>query len=261
MAKDDDLDGPIKNRPLPDEKIDGEFGDILKKPGSVYDNAIDADKNNRDAAIEDLKFYAGDQWDEIIEAERLEDQRPILTINRLPQFVNQVTARCARISHRLRSDPPDEVADPDIADIYSGLIRHIEYASDASSAYQTGADAATICGIGHFRIVTEYSEDDTFDQNIRIRRIRDTFSVTWDPHAAEPTRSDARYCFVEESMDKKSFKARYPDARTDGWDHQSQTARSLATGSVTIRSEWRNTGRSHRSHEPLPRWKTVRFLM
>lgn len=213
----------IKGRPLPDEQIGGADADLLRIARERYQKAIDAESDNREAALEDLEFMAGHQWPEEIRRERHEDNRPVLTINRMPQFVNQVIGDLRQNHPAIKVRPADDVADDKTAEVFTGLIRHIEAASDASVAYVTAAASAAQCGIGHFRVVTEYSGDDTFDQDIRIQRIADPFAVSWDPQAVEPTRKDARYCFVEESLDIETFRARYPDASLSGWDIQSPT--------------------------------------
>ena len=50
--------------------------------------------------------------------------------------------------------------------------------SNAYSAYDTAYDGASSCGLGAFRIITEYADDDVFDQDIRIRRIKNQFTVS-----------------------------------------------------------------------------------
>ena len=212
----------FKKKPLPDESIGTADGDLIRVARERYQKAVDNEQENRDDAIEDLEFLAGEQWPEEIRRERIEDDRPILTINKLPQYVRQVTGDIRQNRPAIKIRPADDVADDEIADVFSGLIRHIEAASDAGIAYHTAAEGAAQCGMGHFRIVTEYSALDTFEQNIRIRRIKDHFSVVWDPQAAELTYEDARYCFVEENLDIETFKARYPDSDTAGFDFQDQ---------------------------------------
>lgn len=236
----------IKNRPLPDEKIGGDDANLLRIARERYQKAIDADRENRDAALEDLRFMAGDQWPEELRRERKEDGRPFLTINRMPQFVRQVTNDIRQNKPAIKVRPADDKADDEIADVYSGLIRNIEADSDATTAYITAAEGAAQAGIGHFRIVTEYSSDDAFEQDIRIRRIIDPFAVTWDPQAVEPTRSDARYCFVEESLDIETFKARYPKADTSGWDFSDAQSYSyvgdwLTHETVRVAEYWTRT--------------------
>ena len=212
----------IKNRPQPDEKLESAQSDLMTTARERYQKGVDDEQENRDDALEDLEFLAGEQWPEEIRRERIEDGRPILTINRLPQYVRQVTGDIRQNRPSIKVRPADDVSDDKLADVFSGLIRHIEAASDAGIAYHTAAEGAAQCGLGHFRITTEYSAFDTFEQNIRIRRIKDHFGVVWDPQAAELTKEDARYCFVEESLDIETFRARYPDADLTGFDFQDQ---------------------------------------
>jgi hypothetical protein len=54
---------------------------------------------DREDAFTDLKFLAGDQWPSAIRQQREAQNRPRLTINRLPQFVNQA-------AHTVRMRPP-----------------------------------------------------------------------------------------------------------------------------------------------------------
>jgi hypothetical protein len=66
--------------------------------------------------------------------------------------------------------PVDSQADEKRADL-RGLIRYIENRSDASAIYFRTADSQVACGIGHWRVLTEYSAA-TFNQEIRIRPSR-----------------------------------------------------------------------------------------
>lgn len=214
--------GPIANRPLADEELGGPDAELLRVARERYQKSVDSDRENREAGLEDLEFLAGEQWPEEIREERQGDGRPVLTINRMPQFVRQVTGDVRQNRPAIKVWAADDEADDDTAKLYSGMIRQIENASDAKIAYEHASEGAAQCGIGHFRIVTEYSTDDTFEQNIRIRLIRNHFGVTWDPQAVQPSRVDARYCFIEEEIDIETFKARYPDADTTGWDFRDQ---------------------------------------
>jgi Phage P22-like portal protein len=69
-----------------------------------------------------------------------------------------------------------------------------------------------VCGIGHWRVLTEYADDSTFNQEIRISTVDDGVSVVWDPDAIFPNREDARFCFVPVDMSKDAFQEKYPDA-------------------------------------------------
>src|SRR5262249_25768121 len=49
------------------------------------------ERDNMEEAYDDLEFLAGNQWPAYAKQQREAEERPILTINRLPQFVRQVT--------------------------------------------------------------------------------------------------------------------------------------------------------------------------
>ncbi len=200
------------------EDIGGKDADLMRIARDRYQIAVDHEQDNRDAGIEDLEFMAGDQWPEEIRRERNEDGRPILTINRMPGFVDQVVNDIRQNRPAIKVRPVDDISDDAIADIFTGLIRHIEHASDATVAYVTAIEGAVQCGIGHFRIVTEYSNEGAFEQVVRIKRIVDPFAVTWDPQAVELDRSDAQYCFYEQALGIDTYKARYPDSALTGFD-------------------------------------------
>lgn len=208
----------IEERLSDTEDIGGDDAALMRIARERYQIAVDHDQDNRDAGIEDLEFMAGDQWPEEIRRERNEDGRVILTINRMPAFVNQIVNDVRQNRPSIKVRPVDDNSDDAIADIFTGLIRHIEHASDAMVAYVTAMETAAQCGIGHFRIVTEYSHEEGFNQVVRIKRIVDAFAVTWDPQAVELDRSDAEYCFYEQAMGVDTYKARYPDSSMTGFD-------------------------------------------
>ena len=195
-----------------------ERDDILLLARHRFKRAVEADRENLAEAHDDLKFRVGEQWPEDVKRERESDGRPVLTINRIPQFIRGVTGDIRINRPAIRVRPVDDKSDPALARVLTGLIRHIEQVSQAQTAYTTAADSAAACGIGHFRIVSEYSDDDGFEQDIRIRRILNPFSVAWDPDAEALTREDAKYCFVTTRVPLDEFKERWPDARTSDFD-------------------------------------------
>ena len=194
--------------------------DAVRDARELFQEDMNADRQNRDAAQRDLKFYAGGeyQWTDADLAQRKEDGRPRLTINQLPQYVHQVVndARIKPPSIGVR--PVDDGADRKIAEIYTGLVRNIEQQSFADIAYMKALEHAAICGMGHWRVTTEYASDDSWDLDIRIRPIFSPFSVVWDSGSQMPTREDARHVFVTEMLTKREFQRRWPKARTEAWD-------------------------------------------
>jgi hypothetical protein len=138
--------------------------------------------------------------------------RPCLTINKLPQHVLQVTNDQRQNRPSGKVIPADDKADVEVAEIFNGIVRHIEYISDADVAYDTACDNQVTFGEGYFRILTEYCNEDSFDQDLRIGRIRDSFSVYIDPTIQDPCGSDAEWCFICSEVTKEEYEREFPDA-------------------------------------------------
>lgn len=219
-----------------------QIAELLEEARRNREKAEDETRQNDEEAHEDLKFVAGEQWHNADMEERKTDGRPFLTINQMPQFIRQVTGDIRLNSPSIKVRPVDSGADVNLAKTLTGLIRNIEYQSRAMQAYINAAESAARCGIGHFRIVTEFSGDDTFEQDIRIDRITNPFAVKWDPYAEKHDRSDANWVFVLSEVDRDAFKAQYPGASDSGFDHETQdydTTLWRTRDSVTVAEYWR----------------------
>ena len=218
--------------------------EILATARSRLDMAMSALSESREDENDDLKFYAGSpdncwQWPADVLATRGAVQgqtinaRPTLTINKLPQHVRQVTNDQRQNRPGAKVIPVDDNADIEIAEIFNGMIRHIEYISDADVAYDTACENQVAYGEGYIRLLTEYCDDDTFDQDIKIGRIRNSFSVYMDPTMQDPTGADAKYCFVTEDLTRDEYERMYPDSAPI------TTLQSLGVGDQSI-SNWLN---------------------
>lgn len=189
--------------------------------------AEEAESENRTESLDDLKFAAGDQWDPQIKAARAAKRRPCLTINRLPQHIKQVTNDQRQNRPSIKVHPVDDRGDLDTANIYSGLIKHIEYNSNADAAYDTAFDSAVRGGLGYWRVVTQYVSPLSFDQEILIKRIRNRFSVFFDPFSQEPDGSDANFAFITEDLSEDEYRRAHPKsklAQQGEWEAAGNTA-------------------------------------
>ena len=185
---------------------------FLRRARTAFQTSSAATTALRVEMAEDLEFVASKQWDDEALQERNQDNRPALTINRLPQFIRQVT-NAQRSAHlAIKVVPIDSGADIKTAEIFQSLVRHIEDQSDASVAYSTAGDAQVRMGLGYWRIVAEYSDDETWVQDLRIKRIRNPFMVYFDPAAQEVDGSDARFCLLVQDIPKDEYIDRFGDA-------------------------------------------------
>lgn len=182
---------------------------ILEIAKTRFKIAEEAEIEMRKEALEDLKFRAGEQWPDEVKHQRNIDRRPCLTVNRIPQFIRQVTNDQRQNRPAIKVSPVDDQADVETAKVYQGIIRHIEYNSNADIAYDTAFESAATHGFGYFRVITDYCNEDSFEQDIKIKRIRNPFTVYLDPNSQEPDASDAEWGFIFEDMSQEDYKSQY----------------------------------------------------
>jgi hypothetical protein len=158
-----------------------------------------------------------DQWPDAIRKQRDREQRPCLTINKLPAYIRQVVNDSRQNKPSIRCHPVDSNSDMETAKILNGLIRNIEYTSDADVAYDTALECAVTIGFGYWRVKIDYAYDDTFDLDLSIERVANPFSVYADPNSQSADSSDWEYCFVTETLTKDEFKRRWKNNEPVDW--------------------------------------------
>lgn len=188
--------------------------DVLDEAKKRYQLCLDAMTENLNDARSDLIFLKGgqNQWDERAVTLREAAGLPMITVNTLPAFLHQVTNDQRMNTPMIKVHPVDDDADIETARVIQGLIRHIEYDSNADVAEDTAVNCAAAVGFGYFQLITDFESEDSFDQCIKYKRIRNPLCVKIDPLSTEADGSDMKYCFIESIMSKDEFKREYPDA-------------------------------------------------
>jgi Phage P22-like portal protein len=177
----------------------------------------EAESHNRQEAIEDMKFRFGDQWPVEIQNSRLLEARPCLTINETDAYLRQVANSIRMRRSAIDPHPTGGQATIDVAKVLKGIIRHIEVHSDADNAYDLASDFALTCGIGYWRVLTDYVRENSFDQDIFIAQIDNPFAVYFDPNSQLPDGSDSERAAITDVITKKAFRQLYPGAALDGF--------------------------------------------
>ena len=177
-----------------------------------FERCVKQEADDRGASLEDRKFVKGDQWSSDDKARRKDDQRPCLTINKLPTFIHQITNDQRQNRPAINVSPEGDRGDVDAAKMYRGVIRYLERESSADIAYDTAFNDAVTSGVGYWRYLTERESPQSFNQTIVVRRIRNPYTVYLDPDHQEPDGADAKFGFVTELMPKEEFEDKWPDA-------------------------------------------------
>lgn len=199
-------------QPKGDEEGQVETFDVVKAALRLYDASYQRDEHNIIEGYDDLEVRAGNQWPADEEAKRKDDGRPCETVNQTGQFVRQVTGDMRQMRPAIKVVPVDDDATEEGADAIAGVIRYIENRSDAQAVYFQGADSQVACGMGAWRIITEYASATTFNQEVRIVPIDDALAVLWDEDSTLPTREDAMECLIPIDMARAKFEKQYPNA-------------------------------------------------
>lgn len=170
---------------------------------------------------DDIKFLYADsdnqeQWPAAVRAQRQLEARPMLTVNKTHTHWLHVVNQGRENKASIKIIATGGESSYDSSQIYTSLARRIEYASDAQSAYDIARGFQVGGGIGYVRVVTDYSDENGFDQDIFIRPIPDPLSVFMDPMIKQKDGSDAKFAFVYDEIDRDDFDARYPNVTIGG---------------------------------------------
>ena len=203
------------------EESDDDY-DAIPEANARFDRCVTSEGNIRESAADDMRFcFESDgQWEDYALLHR--DGRPCLTYNLVEPAVDQVVGdqRQMRPAIRVR---PTENGDKGLSNTVSGLIRNIEAISNAPSVYDQQFKYSVSGGMGAWRVVPQYADNHSFDQELIIKTIPNPLGQVWmDPNAYEDCNADAMYGFVTEWMSKQEFKRRWPDKNPESWETTDQ---------------------------------------
>lgn len=195
---------------------------IIEKARKCLKDFEDREQDNISRAKVAIKFRAGEQWPTAIKQDRENPNqeggpRPCPVLDKTNQYVRQVINEERQNRSAIKVRPVDDHADKKVAEVLTGIIRHIEDRSEAIEAYSMGGEHAIDGGFGYWRLLTEYDDPLSFDQDIRIKRIPNRFSVALGPHT-EPDGSDCSEAVIWEDLPIDEFEEQYPKASLEGFE-------------------------------------------
>jgi len=194
-----------------------DFSAVFQEAAERLRISQQAEGANRGHAVLDLEFEDGQQWPDDLYNMRKVQKRPTLTINHTRTMVKRVVNNMRQQRPRIKVHPVGDGADIDLAKKIGGLIRHIETRSDGATAYDTGGESAVKIGWGYWRVLSEYVDEDSFEQELKLMAIPNTFTVYIDPAAILPAGEDMEWCILSEKMKRSEFELKYPKAEQNEW--------------------------------------------
>jgi hypothetical protein len=202
-------------------QVNKETDPVIETALERFRLAAEADNEWRQKCLDDLDFSIGNQWPLTIETIREKDGRPCLVMDQIQQSIRLVCNQYRQQPPSITISPVGDGADVETADILQGVIRHIETNCDAQVTYEKTHEGMVRTGFHSCRILTDYVDDDSDEQEIVIEWIPNAFSVYWQPGVPQ---TKARWNFIIADLPRDTYKAEYPDS-------------DLATS-----SDWTSTG-------------------
>ena len=192
--------------------------DIIARAQDNFKSCLDWEALSRQRFRDDMRFLFADsdnqdQWEPTVKARRHMATQPMVTINKVHTHWLMIVNQMKENKPSIQVHPTNGEASYEAAQIYEGLIRHIEYKSNAKVAYDIASEQQVGGGIGYVQVITKYADDSTFDQEIFIKEIPDALSVYLDPHIKKRDGSDAKYAFIYEDMPRREFERKYPNVK------------------------------------------------
>lgn len=217
---------------------------VVKRMLKNWQLSSEAEADNRKRGLNALKFRAGGkyQWEDKIYDMRQESNSPCETYNRIPQFTHQITNDMRQNMAGVKIvAASDEFVDK--AAYREDIIRNIQISSDAEVAYDCAAESQVTIGWGYWRYITEYENEKSWDQIVKILWVPNTFTVYDDPRCLEPDRLDRKFLIQVMDVDCEDHKQAY------GKDYDLNTLKSIGDScpgwatSTTIREAeyWERT--------------------
>lgn len=193
--------------------------DLLLLAQQQYQKAVEYWNPMWDKGRDDIEFKNGtNHWPEAILKDRKSDNRPCMVINNALKYIRKVVGDQRQNRPQAKVKPVDGQADIDLAKQLTGLLLNIENNSKFKTVQDTAFSHSVGNGFGYIRIVTEYAGDDTFNQDVRYKRVFNPFSVVLDPAATELDHSDGLFGFVTDWVPNEIFKQKYPKAKLSDFD-------------------------------------------
>jgi hypothetical protein len=210
---------------MPEDKKPQDVKSFIDLALDRWKVADEAESESRKESMEDLRFSIGEQWSPMLKSQRQLDGRPCLTMDQIQQSLRQVCNEQRQQRPAINVNPVGNGADTDSAEIWQGIVRHIEVQSDAEIAYDTAFESMARCGRGHFRLLAKYSDTEEGVQDIFVEPIENTFCVYTDPSKKK------QYLFIVEDLTHEQYKHEYP---------KSELAASLdiMTSTGNVKANW-----------------------
>lgn len=178
-----------------------------------FATACEAEKSFYEQAVEDEKFYMGDQWADEDKQALQKDNKPALTYNYIFSLVNLINGyhRQNKMDikvHNIRGGSRE------VAEIFGKLIKHIKQTKNGDWEISYAHLYGLITGKAYLMLDIDY-EEDILNGNLFLEYVHHS-DVRVDPFGNRYDLSDRDYFFRSVWMPKDRIERLYPGKLEDG---------------------------------------------
>ena len=174
--------------------------------------ATEAEQDQREHEVADLKFEAGEHWTDAELKARNMTSKPSVTIDLLSGLIKQVTNQQRTARPGIKISPVGNGADVEMAERWQGVLRRIERLSNAQRAYTWAGQHQVKMGRG-FWVIRNVEVGEDGEQDIRIEAVENQHSILIDPTSKELDGSDKRWAVRYEDLTHDDYIERFGDSR------------------------------------------------
>lgn len=220
--------------------------DDLQLAQEMYEDAIDATRDQRTQIEEDLRFSDPSdpqQWDDKVKRARETDPggaRPCLVMDHTGQYVSNVSGQVTKNPPAIHTVPVGSGADIKVSEKIDGILRHVEYVSRAQVHYGIALTSAARAGVGYLVVRPEYTDRAMGYQEPRISSEADPLRVVRDPWDTSLDGSKGDFGYLLTSLSDREFERRFgksAEKRSFG-DGERQRNTNNEDKSVIIAEQW-----------------------
>lgn len=216
---------------------------LLEEIRENFEKDLAESKDIRDEGNRDRVMIADGPWSdkERKAREDPENPRPCESFDELDQYLNQAFGDMRQNKRAVKVTPTGDGANDQTAEKRAGMIRQIEYDSNAQTAYATAFECMAKGSYGFIKLGSRYRDPAKgFDQVLYVGSVPNPDTILVDPYAKNPDWSDMDHAYEIDSYSKKEFEKKWPEAEHTGFDAADMTLAPLwIRDRIQVASYWK----------------------
>ena len=198
--------------------------DLLAEARELFIDARNEQWELMERMDDDMRFAAGEQWDERAKAVLEAENRPALTFNLTQQVIREFVGANEDVRKRMRAVPVGD-EDQALAGMMDHMWQRVYHEGNVADIEREAFEKAITCGLNTCFIDVNPSEEHPGFWDISLESLGQQ-EVIWDASTRRPDYSDAKYVCWTRWVRESDFKRDYPERASEWEELQEQ---SMAT--------------------------------